>query len=120
MTRNTPTTLLTHVMTVVLPLMRRLLMQRPYSRLPRNLSGWGESENRVSDDTGARETRLQLLTLQGQWLEMKGNMLLTESSSFSGNDEVKQMSFALVISSTKGQSSDGMVPFVGGIGSFSF
>lgn len=38
-------------------------------------SGRGESEGWASEGTGTPETRLRLLTLQGQWLEIKGRML---------------------------------------------
>lgn len=44
-------------------------------------SGWGENEGWESQDAGAHETRLRLLTLQGQWLEIKGRMLAETSSS---------------------------------------
>lgn len=36
---------------------------------------WGAGEGWASDDASANETRLRLLTLQGQWLEIEGRML---------------------------------------------
>ena len=44
-------------------------------------SGWGESEGWESQGAGAHETRLRLLTLQGQWLEIKARMLAEVGSS---------------------------------------
>eukprot|EP00903_Cladosiphon_okamuranus_P011333 g10683.t1 len=43
--------------------------------------GWGESEGWESQGAGAHETRLRLLTLQGQWLEIKGRVLAEVGSS---------------------------------------
>lgn len=43
--------------------------------------GWGAGEGWESDDAGANETRLRLLTLQGQWLEVEGRMLSEASSA---------------------------------------
>ena len=41
---------------------------------------WGTGEGWESDDASANETRLRLLTLQGQWLEIEGRMLSEPNS----------------------------------------
>lgn len=52
-------------------------------------SGWGQSEGWDSHGAGAHETRLRLLTLQGQWLEIKGRMLAEAGSS--GGPKVRRV-----------------------------
>ena len=44
------------------------------------IRGWGTGDGWASDDAGANETRLRLLTLQGQWLEVEGRMLSEPTS----------------------------------------
>eukprot|EP00752_Nemacystus_decipiens_P003549 g3275.t1 len=46
-----------------------------------NSRGWRQGEGWESQGADAHETRLRLLTLQGQWLEIKGRMLAEVGSS---------------------------------------
>lgn len=54
-------------------------------------AGWGEGEGWETQGAEAHETRLRLLTLQGQWLETKGHLLAENNSS--GRGQVKLLTF---------------------------
>lgn len=54
-------------------------------------AGWGEGQGWETQGAGAHETRLRLLTLQGQWLETKGHLLAGNNSP--GGGQVKLLTF---------------------------
>ncbi|CAM9811219.1 unnamed protein product, partial [Ectocarpus fasciculatus] len=55
--------------------------------------GWGEGQGWETQGAGAHETRLRLLTLQGQWLETKGHLLAENNSPGGGQEEGAAESF---------------------------
>ncbi|CAB1116122.1 unnamed protein product [Ectocarpus sp. CCAP 1310/34] len=61
--------------------------------------GWGEGEGWETQGAKAHETRLRLLTLQGQWLETKGHLLAENNSSGGGQEEEAAESFRASLAS---------------------
>ncbi|CAM9754681.1 unnamed protein product [Ectocarpus sp. 6 AP-2014] len=62
-------------------------------------AGWGEGEGWETQGAEAHETRLRLLTLQGQWLETKGLLLAENNSSGGGQEEEAAESFRASLAS---------------------